>query len=59
MKGGKAGRKRRPAGGGGKRKGAGRTGAAPNSGTRKWADAPKKGDKGKPLFGGSRSTGEE
>ena len=58
MKGGKAGRKRRPVGGG-KRKGPGRTGATPNSATRKWADAPKKGDKGKPLFGGSRSTGEE
>ena len=59
MKGGKAGRKRRTASGGSKKKGAGRGGSTPGSTKRQWSDAPKKGDKGKPQFGGSRSTGEE
>lgn len=59
MKGGKAGRKRRTAAGGARRKGSVRPGTPPDGATRKWADAPKKGSKGKPRFGGSRSTGEE
>lgn len=59
MKGGKQGRKRRSAGGGGAaRSGRGHGGAKKDAAKRQWADAPKKGGKGKPEFGGLRTSGD-
>jgi hypothetical protein len=58
MKGGKGGRKRRPAGGSAKGKPSERS-AGPKKGTKgPWADAPKRGDRHKP-FGGRSSAAED
>ena len=58
MKGGKGGRKRRPAGGGAKGKPSDRT-PTPKKGVKgAWADAPKRGDRHKP-FGGRSSAAED
>jgi flavin reductase (DIM6/NTAB) family NADH-FMN oxidoreductase RutF len=58
MKGGKQGRKRRPAGSGARGSAGARGPAKKKSGKGPWSDAPKRGERSKP-FGGRRSSGEE
>jgi hypothetical protein len=60
MKGGKQGRKRRSASGGGPGRGGRGAGAAKKDvAKRQWSDAPKKGGKGKPEFGGLRTAADD
>ncbi len=58
MKGGKSGRKRRPAGGSAKGKPSERSAGPKKSTKGPWADAPRRGDRHKP-FGGRSSTAED
>jgi hypothetical protein len=58
MKGGKAGRKRRPTGGSAKGKAGGRASAPKKGAKGPWSDLPKRGERSKP-FGGRQSAGEE